>query len=319
MFNRIVIQDLPKDVLNELETLAGLHDRSLAAEARQALRAWVGPPAPINRNARRGQIAARLNHVLAQENAIRRSGKLLPSHIAEAIGEGRGEDVEDWFLGQQEPGFVQLCAIARFLGVDAGWLKHGDRAPYPCDWRRLPENPVHAVGWLTSWEDMAGQANGKVGTVHLVRAIKATGSLFVVKESDRGHFRAFSTPIDISADIGAGGEAALAALFVTLELLYRRCQGGLLAVHGYLLHSEDIALLAGGHTHPGALLKDSARSTWWQDIWDARQVPKHSYWDGWSSLHERIERVIAARSHLHELRATIRQGAPVMPGRTGAS
>jgi len=316
MFNRIVIQDLPKQVLRELEALAGLHDRSIEAEARQALRAWVEqPPAASNRNTRRSAIAARLNRVLVQENAVRQGGKLTPSHIAEAIGETRGEDVEDWFLGEKEPGFLHLCAIARLLGVDAGWLKHGDGTPYPGEWKRLPQNPYAAVNWLLNWDDGESVTSAQVAALHLVRAIKATGGLYIVKASDRGHFKAYSTPVHVSEEIGAGGEASLAALFVTLELLYRRyvaCDGRF-AVHAYLMHAEDIALLTQGETHPASLLKESDRSMWWEDIWDAKQVPKHSYWDGWQSLHHRIEGVIAARSDLNELRAKIRQGAITMP------
>lgn len=312
MFNKIVIQDVPKQVLTELETLAGLHDRSLEAEARQALRAWAEPPsATMNRNSRRSGIAARLNHVLQQENAARQAAKLVPSHIAEAIGEARGEDVEDWFLGEKEPGFTQLSAIAHFLGVDPAWLKHGDRTPYPCEWQRLPENPFDAVDWLLRWEDTASQVHAKVRALHLIRAVKATGGLYVVKVSGQGQFRAYSTPIHVSEEIGAGGEAALAALFVTLELLYKRriaCGAGL-EVHGYMMHTEDIALLMQGNTHPALLLKDGARSAWWQDIWDAQRVPRHGYWEGWKSLHERIERVIAAREDLNRLRAQIRHGA----------
>ncbi len=323
MFSKIVIRDVPKQVLLELETLASLHDRSIEAEARQALRAWVEPPsATMNRNNRRSGIATRLNHVLKQENAVRRGAKLNPSHIAEAIGEGRGEDVEDWFLGEREPGFMQLCAIARLLGVDPAWLKHGDGTPYPCEWQRLSENPCQAVDWLLSWEDMASQVQAQVSALHLVRAVNTAGGLYIVKASGQGQFRAYSTPVQVSAEIGTGGEAALAALFVTLELLYKRrvaCAAGL-AVHGYMMHTEDIALLTQGNTHPALLLKESARSAWWQDIWDAQQVPRHSHWEGWKSLHERIERVIATRDELNRLRATIRQGAisrPAMPGTDG--
>jgi hypothetical protein len=117
----------------------------------------------------------------------------------------------------------------------------------------------------------------------------------------------------VSEDIGAGGEASLAALFVTLELLYKRyTSSSALTVLGYLLPMDDIAQLADGNTHPGTLLNDGSRSMWWEDIWDHKMAPQNTYWPGWRSLYERIERVIAARKYLNELRTRIRAGETTM-------
>ena len=152
MFSKIAIRNIPNQIFRALETLADLHDRSTEAEARQALRAWVDPLlVQDSRNTRRKEVAERLNRMLTQVNAGRRGTKLTPSHIAEAIKEERAEDVEDWFLGEKEPSFSQLSAIASFLGVDSDWLKHGDKALYPPEYERLSENPFEAVDWLLSW------------------------------------------------------------------------------------------------------------------------------------------------------------------------
>jgi len=253
--------------------------------------------------------------MLTQVNSGQRGTKLTPSHIAEAIKEERAEDVEDWFLGEKEPSFPQLSAIASFLGVDSDWLKHGDKTLYPPAYERLSENPFEAVDWLLSWDLADNQSDdGKLKTLHLIRADNPTGGLYMVKESDKGHFRTFYTPIHVSEEIGAGGEASLAALFVTLELLYKRytAMGNGIMVLGYQLRPDDIAQLTNGNTHPGSLLKEGSRSMWWEDIWDSEMAPKHNYWPGWKSLYERIERVISARTHLNELRTQIRQGATTM-------
>jgi plasmid stability protein len=312
MFSKIAIRNIPSQIFRALETLADLHDRSTEAEARQALRAWVEPLlVRDSRNTRRKDIAERLNRMLAQVNSGQRGTKLTPSHVAEAIQEERAEDVEDWFLGEKEPSFSQLSAIADFLGVDSDWLKHGDRALFPSEFHRLSENPFEAVDWLLSWDHADNQLNeGKLKTLRLIRAANPNGQLYIVKESDKGHFRTYSTTIHVSEEIGAGGETSLAALFVTLELLYKRyiAIGCDILIFGYQLPPDDIAQLMSGNTHPGSLLNERSRSNWWEDVWDCEMAPKSNYWPGWKSLHERIERVVSARTHLNGLRGQIRQG-----------
>ena len=303
MSSKIAVRNIPDEIFRALETLADLHDRSTEAEARQALRAWVEPLLmKDSRNTRRKEIAKRLNLMLEQVNSY--GAKLTPSHIAEIIDEEHAEDVEDWFIGDKEPSFSKLSKIACHLGVNQDWLKHGDKTPYPLQYERLPENPVEAVEWLLNWSP----TNERVKSLHLIRVDNTTGELFIAKESEKGHFQTFNTPIHVSEEIGAGGEASLAALFVTLELLDKRDCG----VIGYLPCTDDIAQLTDGNTHPGSLLGKCSRSTWWADIWDAERAPKHNYWPGWTSLHERIERVISARPRLRELRIRIQQGATTM-------
>ena len=315
MFGKIAIRNIPSTILRALETQADLHDRSTEAEARQALRAWVEPLLTQNsRNTRRKEVAERLNRMLTQINSDRRGAKITPSHIAEAINEERAEDVEDWFLGEKEPSFSQLSAIASYLGVDSDWLKHGDKTLFPPSYERLSENPFEAVDWLLSWPLASNQLEERVKTLHLIRADNPTGELYIVKESDKGHFLTFCTPIHVSEEIGTGGEASLAALFVTLELLYKRytVSGGNIMVLGYLLRPDDISQLTSGNTHPGSLLRGDSRSMWWEDIWDREMTSQHNYWPGWKSLYERIERVISTRTRLNKLRTQIRQGAITM-------
>lgn len=311
MFSKISVRNIPNQIFQALEALAERHDRSTEAEVRQAIRAWVNPLLVGEaRNARRQAVAGRLNRMLQQVNSDRPGAKLLPSHIAEEIGEERAEEVEAWFLGETEPSFPQLVAIARLLGVDSDWLKHGDKALYPPHHQRLSENPLEAVRWLLQWDTEPNGEKSKLEALHLIRTNDQTGSLYLVKESNRGHFVVYETGIHVSEEIGSGGEAMLAALFVTLELLYKRYStfGESAMVLGYLLPPDDVAQLTSGNTNPGAVLREGTRSTWWEDIWDNKMASKHSYWSGWYSLHERIGRVIATRKNLNEIRAQIHSG-----------
>jgi hypothetical protein len=200
-----------------------------------------------------------------------------------------------------------LQAIAGLLGVDAEWLKHGDKTPYPPQYKRLSENPFTAVDWLLSWNPDNKTSTDKVETLHLIRADNPSGGLYLVKESKNGNFLTFRTPINVSEEIGAGGEASLAALFVTLELLYKRDTpvGDDFTVSGYLMRPDDIEQLMSGNTNPGSLIKEGSVSLWWEDIWDTKMVHQNCYWPGWNSLCERIQRVISARTHLNEMRSKI--------------
>lgn len=309
MFRKILIRNIPSSIFQALEILADLRDRSTEAEARQALRAWVEPSlVQESRNTRRKVVAERLNLMLKQVNAGYLTQKLTTSHIAEAINEERAEDVEDWFLGEKEPSFSQLSAIAKFLGVYPDYLKHGDKVLYLLEYKELSRNPFEAVDWLLSWNPTSGASNSRVDILHLIRADNSVGNLYIVKESDEGHFKNFHTPIHVSERIGACGEASLTALFLTLELLYRRYTKSI-SVRGYLLPPDDIAQLTNGNTQPGSLLeKEELRSTWWEDIWDSDAAPNQNYWPGWESLYKRIEKVISVSTYLKELRSQIRQG-----------
>jgi plasmid stability protein len=183
VFNKIAIRNIPSEIFGALEALADLHDRSTEAEARHALRAWVEPTlVQASRNTRRKGVAERLNRMLAQINSGRPGAKLTTSHIAEAIKEERAEDVEDWFLGEKEPSFSQLSAIAKFLGVDQEWLKHGDKALFPTALVLLSEDPSEAVNWLLSWNPPTGTSDSKVKHLHLIRGADSRGGLYIVKE-----------------------------------------------------------------------------------------------------------------------------------------
>lgn len=310
MFAKISLRNIPQEVFNALESLALRHDRSTEAEARQAVRAWVEPFfVREERNTRSREVAERLIRLMEQVNYDMRGTKLRPSHVAQRLGEPKAGDVEDWFLGEKESTFEQLARISTLFGVRAEWLQHGDGCIYPVAHHRLSESPVPAVDWLTAWDTEGHESGDKLKTLHLIRSTSDAGELYVVKESNQGRYRIYYTPTHISEHIGAGGEAMLRALFVTLELLYKRCtQTTKYAVKGHLLRPTDVSTLTNGNTNPSAVLLDGTDSMWWEDCWDRSMVEKLEYWPGWHSLCDRVERVIALDKHLSEIRDQIRKG-----------
>jgi len=311
MFAKLSLRNLPQEIFNALEALATRHDRSTEAEARQAIRAWVEPTiVQGERNARRQEVAERLTRLLEQVNYDMRTNKLRPSHVAQRIGESTAEGVEDWFLGLKEPTFTQLQNIADLFGVRAEWLQHGDGAIYPVQLHRLSEDPATAVNWLTKWDTEEHEGGDQLKTLHLIRSTSDQGELYVVKASTGGRYRIFYTPTHVSEHIGAGGEAMLRSLFVTLELLYKRYTaiGAPYSVKSHLVKPADITNLTNGNTNPSAILLDRTDSMWWEDCWDAEMFKSHEYWPGWRALSERIDRVIGLDKHLASIRDQIRKG-----------
>lgn len=311
MLSKILIRSIPTTIFRVLESMAVRHDRSTEAEARQAIQSWVEPSIlETERNTRKKEVSQRLVRLLEQVNLTTRGQPIRPSHVAQKIGEERAEEIEDFFLGQKEPTFNQLSAIADLFGIEEKWLHHGDGHIFPVKTERLAQDPETALLWLTTWQQAENQTADTVKKLYLVRAANPQGSFYIVKKSSRGHFQIFGTGIHLSEQIGAGGEAMLRYLFVTLELLYKRhTKGGPeFTVTGNLLRQEDVDRLIHGQTNPGALLQDNGSSTWWEDIWDKGQVDKQDYWTGWNSLCTRIESLIISDKHLAEIREKIRSG-----------
>lgn len=318
MFSKLTIRNIPTIIYQTLEALAQKHDRSLEAEARQALKAWAEPSLiEEERNSRRSVVAERLQRAFGQINAPYSTPKLRPSHVAQRIGEERAGDVEDWFLGEQEPTFNQLEAVAMEFGVRPEWLQHGDGSIYPVEHTRTPEDPRAAVQWLVSWEPTeealkrrkVNWAADDVVALYLVRSLDKEGSFAIVKESRAERFVIYRTPIHISEVIGAGGEAALAYLFITLEALYKTyTKNTSFYVTGCLINPEEFTHLINGNSNPKALLGDK-KSTWWEDIWDKSMSHKNEYWSGWKSLTNRIQRVVAENETFVKVRESVAKGA----------
>lgn len=306
---KILVRNIPKHIFNALAGLAAKRDRSTEAEARQAITAWVAPALiDDERGARTKEVGQRLTMLLEQVNAAKPTNKHRPSHVAQAIGEERAQHVEDWFLGKQEPTFAQLANIARLYGVRTQWLQQGDGHIYPVDCQRLPDNPTQAVDWLTTWPNDDTTSADSLQTLHLVRENSEGGAFYFVKESKGGRYLIYRTDCKISEEIGAGGEGALKHLFITLELLYKRYGSGGYAVTSYLARPDNVKALSNGNTNPAMLLLERDKCIWWEDIWDPEQYPTRQYWEGWTSLCERIDRAISSTTYMTEIREKIRSG-----------
>ncbi|ARD10040.1 hypothetical protein B7R56_20185 [Pseudomonas savastanoi pv. retacarpa] len=296
---KITVRSLPPEVLIALNGLAEQHDRSLEAEARQALKAWVKPiTEKIEQSSRLAELVLRLSLLKRELEKLYPTRQVSPSRIAEALGWSYAEPVEGWFLGKNEPSIDELTQLSLLFGCQRDWLVHGEGKPYAAVYSRIPEEANAGAKFLLAPTD-----DGKIPTLHLVRSMSETGQFLFIKQYSDWNVQTFSTPYHISEVIGAGGESSLAALSLVLKALYKAWTGGNAQnnwISGYLVEPDVFSKLLAGDTHPLNVINTVDKSTWWEDFWDISQFKKANYWPGWSSVTERIHNVIERRSSLKE-------------------
>ena len=308
---KITVRNLPTEVLNALSRLAEQHDRSLEAEARQAIRAWVQPQITgEERNSRAASIGQRLRYLQSEISELRPSKAATPSRLAEALGWTHAGNVERWFAGEEEPSLAELSQIADWLGCKKDWLLHGEGSPYSSVYTRIPEDAFLGPDWL-----LTPSESGENPKIHLVRSRSEAGEFAFVKSFSDWNSQTFSTPYHISDVIGAGGESSLASLSLILQGLYKRWTGkgaSDVFVEGYLVDESAYSSLLAGKSHPMNILRQEEKSCWWEDFWDENQFRDHNYWPGWKNITERIFRAIEGRPTLKEQRDKLNGRKPLL-------
>ncbi len=306
---KILIRNIHPRIIAVLEILAGKNDRSVEAEARQALGAWVQPEISTEeKDNRLIELSRRLNNLLEQANSARKATPLKPSHVAEVIGEASAGQTERWFQGKEEPKFTQLTAIAAELGAARSWLVHGDGSMYPTSYIRLPSGVNESVKWLLTWEPDDKEATEQAAEIHLLREDSKEGRLLIVKISNKSHPKIFQTTIHISQETGDGGRRDLAHFAATLALLYKHYTklGSKIKVSSCIVKTADFVVIGNGNTHPAKLIEKANGVLWWEDIWDKGMYPKGDYWPGWLALCESIEQTTSENRNLSEIRNQIK-------------
>jgi antitoxin FitA len=293
---KLLVRNIPQFIYDLLHKLSERNDRSVEAEARHALKSWVGPLIQKEEASnRRQEISQRLLLLLeATTNATH--GQIKLSHVAKGIGMELAEPVENWFNGITEPPFSELKKIAKYFNASSDWLRHGDGKMYEVRTVRPSENPKVTIKWLLAKDECTGD---DVTSIHLIRAMNKCGDFVIVKQFGGRtlNCKTITTGIHISEVIGSGGEAALMHLFVTLELLYKvytKKSDIDIFVQSFILPEDQFNSLVNGHIHPLEVIKmrQNVALPWWEDIWDKKMQSKNTYWDGWSSLTARISRAI---------------------------
>ena len=298
---KITVRSLPSEVLTALSLLSEQNDRSLEAEARQALKTWVKPTLAHHEHSLRvAELSQRLAFLKKELEKLWPTKRVSPSRIAEALSWSYAEPVELWFSGKIEPSLAELTQLSELFGCSKDWLIHGEGQPYAAMYTRIPEDGKAGSEFLLSPSD-----SKETPSIHLVRSKSEAGEFLFVKEYSVWSSKAFCTPYHISEVIGNGGESSLASLSLVLKYLYKEWTTGKasdVSVAGYLVSEDSYSKLISGESHPLNIIKNAEKSCWWEDFWDESQFSKQNYWDGWSNITRRIYNVVESSPRLKEQR-----------------
>ncbi|MCF7507202.1 MULTISPECIES: helix-turn-helix transcriptional regulator [unclassified Vibrio] len=287
MFGRLTIRNLKVEIVERLNELASINERSVEAEVRYALAKWTelnGSEASVDEYYR-GEISERLSFLIQQKNGAL-NFELKASHVAEKLGFAKGSIVEQWAQGEVEPTFEQLDALADYFSADPKWLKHGDGSPFDKTYIRIPEKPKEAIDWLLKKERYDDLIN-----IAFIRDF--SGCIYVVKIYENQRSIVYYTPYILDGSVGNGGFNSLCELFVFWEQLYKEytsSQGSTslsasnIMIKSYIFDELDSQELEKGNIDPLALIKKQTDSSWWEDVWDKGDSRLREYWSGCREL-----------------------------------
>lgn len=277
----------PTPLKEAIERAAHRNNRSMNAEIIARLEQTLLP-----------SLADRLRSLTSQINDARPLHPMLPSLIAERIGETSASYVERVFDGLDEPTFELLDRISSLLGVNAEWLKHGLGQPFPTAFERWL-----GIGFVDKLAEM------KPERIHVIRSRNDAGNVAIVLQLDDVKYSTIRTPLHASDQIGAGGERDLAAFS---NLCYRLSKRRDLNANGLLLDDATFGDLVGGTVYPRTAVQAGSSSMWFEDWWDPSMF-RHErifdhYWPSFKEWCERIYRVVQESKQLRAERERIDKG-----------
>lgn len=282
MFGRLTIRNLKTEILDKLNGLASVNERSVEGEARYALARWTESGHLDTRvdELYREKISKRLMILMQQKNELKNSS-LKPSHVAESMGLDKGSIVEKWIVGEVEPTFEELNRLADYFSVDSRWLKHGDGVPFSKSYTRIPESPKEAIEWLFKKEQYDG-----LNKIVFIR--NSSGSIYIVKVYDNAQSIVYDTPYVLDSSVGSGGFNSIIKLFIFWEELYKQYTKGGILIQSYILDENYSKELCEGNTDPLVILKkQEINEPWWEDVWESDEEKLREYWPGckeWCAL-----------------------------------
>lgn len=287
---------IPKELKEQVEISAKQNNRSINAEATSRLEnSFLVNHIDIHDSIksledllikhkvsnRKKTIAQRLKQSINAINTIS-STPITPAHIAKEIGENYAEPMESFIEGLEEPSFIQLEKIAKYLNVNPEWLQFGDHNIFATTEIKLADDIEENIEWL-----LDKKLNSQLSSLYFVRNQASTGELIIIKRYDQWRCATFITPYRLSSHISALDKSNLIRLFNIWRCLSQDITNNII-IRSYILESNDFDMLKTGVTHPLQKLNNITEYKWWQDIWSKQYSQEQNYWDGWDSLCEQI-------------------------------
>ena len=182
LMKKLLIRRIPENIYQALETAANEAERSLEGHARYILTQSVESKKNISGGDRyQHEITERLNNILPTVNKFRRGSPLTPAKLAELLGHQNALSAENWFTGNEVPGFIDLNNLSELLGCCAEWLKFGERVPFPMN----SQSRINWKGGSTEDVDALLAPDAKGNPVTFIRIIRLTnfaGNILILRE-----------------------------------------------------------------------------------------------------------------------------------------
>lgn len=184
-------------------------------------------------------------------------------------------DLEDIFIGKQEPTFAFIDEFCETFGVNKEWLIEGKGSAFRSDRDRKG-------GPLSNIENI-----GEVGIdrVLLIRSKSESGEMFIVLKYSDWKYRILTQVLHVSDRVGAGGQLQLVDLYNLINKL--RSSG--VRCGGRTLEKELFSALLSGKIFPGKVIDLSmSEDPWWDDFTDVEHklpiAENYNQWHGESFI-----------------------------------
>ncbi len=202
-----------------------------------------------------------------------------PSHISMRLGHDVGSVFDDWLNALKEPSFKDMADICELFGANLDWLAHGDGQPFTVE-------RLHTFEYKYICEILSRPT---IRHVHFIRANSSDGELAIIVRADNDTFKTYSTPLHVSENVGATGEAMLVTLSNVCQYFWVYRRDNNIDVSSHILDYDLYISLIHGIKHPRAILKRCRSVYWWEEIYEPhREGGAASFWPGFSELQKQI-------------------------------
>lgn len=224
------------------------------------------------------KISKRFHTILELMNEDRSYSQFTIPQLAQIMKLHKVSELENVFIGQDEPTFQFINDFCETFGVNKNWLTEGKEHPFSNN-DQTKSNP------LCYFENIES-INPK--GIYFIRANTDTAQTFILLKISNWKYKILHRTWHISGHVGAGGRSQLLSFYMLINKLrgekdfYMRC-GGL------TLEENDFNALNLGNKFPGKFI-DTGRSEdpWWDDLTDINHrypiAENYEFWHGKSFI-----------------------------------
>lgn len=203
------------------------------------------------------KIARRFNLVLERMNEGRHYQKFSIPRLAQLMQVEKISDLEDVFLGKEEPTLQFMAAFCQTFGVNKTWLIEGKGSPFKDD----DYGKGDPLAYFEDIEQL--EPHG----IYFIRARTDTAQAFIILRLSDWKYKILNRMWHISDRVGAGGQGQLLSMYRLINKL--RASGYYGRCGGRTLSKKEFDSLLAGDVFPGKYLDvGPSEDPWWDDLTD---------------------------------------------------